>query len=88
MWLPDVVSLSRVLQTTVIFGTDVVSFGGQNVSFGMLVAFNLASGDHLGVPGLDFCRFREDVGTVRLELLCHFELTNMLFCLFSWLFPV
>ena len=38
----DVVSLSRVLQSTVIFGTDVVSFGTRNVSFGRLVEFNLA----------------------------------------------
>ena len=34
--------MSGVLQFTVIWGADVVSFGAQNVSFGMLVAPNLA----------------------------------------------
>ena len=40
-WCPDAVSLSRVLQTTVIFGVDVVRFGAQNVSFGVLVGSSL-----------------------------------------------
>ena len=42
LWCLDVVSLSRVLQSTVSLGADVVSFGAQNVSFGMLVVPNLA----------------------------------------------
>ena len=37
----DVVSLSRVIQSTVIFGAVVVSFGNQNLSFGMLFASSL-----------------------------------------------
>ena len=41
-WCPDVVSMPRVLQFTVIWGADVVSFGSQNVSFGMLVVSTLA----------------------------------------------
>ena len=40
-WCPDVVSLSCVLQSTVIFGADAVSFGAQSAPFGMLVASNL-----------------------------------------------
>ena len=42
-WCLDTVSTSRVLQCTVIWGADVVSFGAENVSFGMLVASILAS---------------------------------------------
>ena len=63
--------MSRVLRLAVILRGDVVSFGAQNVSFGMPVASALAPwGDrraiqgHLGAqegrpwsPGLDVCRF-------------------------------
>ena len=38
----DAVSTSRVFQFTVNWGADVVKFGAQSVSFGMLVAPNLA----------------------------------------------
>ena len=41
-WLPHVGALSRVLQLTVISGTDGVSFSAQNVSFSMPVAPTLA----------------------------------------------
>ena len=39
----DAVSMSRFLQFIVIWGADVASFGAQNVSYGMLAAFTLAS---------------------------------------------
>ena len=42
-WCLDAVSMSRVLQFTLLFSADVVSFGTWNVSFGMLVASTLAS---------------------------------------------
>ena len=38
----DAGSTSRVLQFPLNWGADVVKFGAQNVSFGMLVAPNLA----------------------------------------------
>ena len=60
-WCPDVVALSHVLQSTVIFGADVVSFQGQNMSLGMLVASNLA-------PWGTIERFR-GLGNTRRETL-------------------
>ena len=66
---PDVVAMSRVLYLTLTWGADVVSFGGEKVSFGMPVASTLAlwgtiersRGTHLGAqegrpwgPGLHF----------------------------------
>ena len=42
-WCLDAVSTSRVFQFPVILGTDVVSFGPENVSFGTLVASALAT---------------------------------------------
>ena len=41
-WWPHVVTMSRVLQLTVIAGADGVSFGVPNESFGMPVAPTLA----------------------------------------------
>ena len=73
-WCLDAVSTSRVFQFTVNRGADVVKFGAQNVSFGMLVAlapwrpssdaggtWEHMEGD-LGVSGLDFFRFGRDFG--------------------------
>ena len=74
-------------------GTDDVSFGGQNVLFGMLVASSLApwgtierfrrtwehkKGD-LGVPGLDFCRFWGDFGAAIQAFLANFRTTIVFF---------
>ena len=42
-WCLDAGSMLRVLKFMVIWGVDVVSFGARSVSFGMLVASNLAS---------------------------------------------
>ena len=41
-WCLDAVSMSSVLQFAVIWGADVVSFGVQNLLFGILVASTLA----------------------------------------------
>ena len=41
-WCLNAVSMPGVLHSTVIFGTDVVSFGVQDDLFGMLVASTLA----------------------------------------------
>ena len=41
-WCLGVVSMSPVLQFTMIWGADVVSFGGQNMLFGMLAVSILA----------------------------------------------
>ena len=40
-WCLDAVSMSRILQLSVIWGADVVRFSAQNVSFGIFVASTL-----------------------------------------------
>ena len=47
-WWTNAVSMSRVLQLTVISGADVVSFGVQNMSFGMVVVVTLAPWGTIG----------------------------------------
>ena len=74
-------------------GADSVQFGAQNVSFGMLVAPNLApwgpSSDAgglgstrketLGGPGLDFNRFWKDFGAAIWMFLANFGTTIVFF---------
>ena len=50
-WCLFAVSTSGVFQFTVNWGADVVKFDAQNVLFSMLVASNLAPGDHRAMLG-------------------------------------
>ena len=66
-WCLDAVSMSRALQFTVIWGADVVSFGAQTMSFGMLaIERNKETSDHtrggLGVQAWMFVDFERILG--------------------------
>ena len=84
-WCPNVVSMSCVLQFTVIWGAEVVSFGAQNVSVGInfcTLGHHRAIQGPLGAqegipwgPGFDFCRFWVDFGTAFREMLSIFGAT-------------
>ena len=73
-------------------GADVVKFGAHNVSFGMLVAPNLApwgpssvagglgrTQKEIGGPGLDFFRFWKDFGVAIWTFLANFGTTIVFF---------
>ena len=66
--------MSRVLQFTVIWGADVVSFGTQKVSFGMPVGSN---------PGALGSTSWVDFGTAFGKLLANFGATYVYFMLVS-----
>ena len=92
-WCPDVVSLSRVLQSTVVFGADVVSFlvPKRVIWHACCVQFD-TFGDHRAIqgdleaqerrpwgPSFDFCRFSVDCWTAIGKFLANFGTRNVFF---------
>ena len=95
----DAVWTSHAFQFSVIWGADVVSFGVENVRFGMLVAStsapwatierswrtSAAQERRLWDPGLDFYRFWVDFETAFSKLLPTFETENVFFVMRDYL---